>query len=395
MKGSVKINGSSSEPFQILSGLKQGFVLAPTLFGIFFSLLLQYAFDGSEDGIYIRTRSDGNLFNLARLRAKTKLWRVLLREMLFADDAALAAHSEESLQRLNDQLAHACKEFGLTISLKKTNIMGQDVSSIPCISIGDHTLEVVEDFAYLGSTISSNLSLDAELSTRIGKAATAMARLTKRVWSNAMLSTNTKMRIYEACVVSTLLYGSESWTLYSRQERRLKTFHIRCLRKVLGIVWQDHVTNKDVLAKANIPTMFGLLSLRRLRWLGHVTGMQDGRIPKDILHGELKTGTRPTGRLHLRFKDVCKRDIKPSSINPTNHKSTATDRDSWSFKVKISVRLSEEKRIAEWEDKRWRRQLTAPAAATNDEAHTCSNCNKTCGSGIRLLSHSRRCQNQP
>ena len=53
--------------------------------------------------------------------------------------------------------------FGLTISLKKTNILGQDVSSTPSISTGDYTLEVVEDFTYLGPTISINLSLDTEL----------------------------------------------------------------------------------------------------------------------------------------------------------------------------------------------------------------------------------------
>ena len=58
------------------------------------------------------------MFNLALRRAKTKVRRVFLREMLFADDAAaVAAHSEESLQRLMDCLAHACKEFGLTLSL--------------------------------------------------------------------------------------------------------------------------------------------------------------------------------------------------------------------------------------------------------------------------------------
>ena len=74
--------------------------------------------------------------------------------------------------------------------------MAQDVSSAPSISIGDHTLEVVDKFTYLGSTISSNLSLDAELNTRIGKAATAMARRMKRVWDNSMLTTNTKIRVY-------------------------------------------------------------------------------------------------------------------------------------------------------------------------------------------------------
>ena len=93
----------------------------------------------------------------------------------------MAAHSKAALQRLIDHFAAACAEFGLTISLKKTQVMGQDVSSVPNISIGDHTLEVVDKFTYLGSTVSSNLSLDAELNTRIRKAATAIVRLTKRV----------------------------------------------------------------------------------------------------------------------------------------------------------------------------------------------------------------------
>ena len=56
---------------------------------------------------------------------------------------------------------------------RRLNILCQDVSSNPPISIGDYTLEVVEDFTYLGSTISSNLSLDTELNKRIGKAAAA------------------------------------------------------------------------------------------------------------------------------------------------------------------------------------------------------------------------------
>ena len=59
--------------------------------------------------------------------------------------------------------------FGLTISLKKTIILGQDVSSTPSISTGDYTLEVVEDFTYLGSTISINLSLDTELKNGLAK----------------------------------------------------------------------------------------------------------------------------------------------------------------------------------------------------------------------------------
>ena len=234
MKGTVQYDGSSSDPFPIKSGVKQGCVLAPTLFGILFSLL-RYAFSESEEGIYLHTRSDGSMFNLARLRAKTKVHKVLVREMLFADDAAIKAQTGAALQELINCFAQACSQFGLTISIKKTNILGQDVSSAPSISIGDCTLDVVEDFTYLGSNISSNLSLDTELNMRIGKASAAMARLTKRVWENTMLTIKSKTQVYQACVLSTLLYSCESWTLYTRQEGRLNTFHLRCLRRILGI----------------------------------------------------------------------------------------------------------------------------------------------------------------
>ena len=104
------------------------------------------------------------------------------------------------------------------------------------------------------------------------------------------------MAVYNACIISTLLYGSESWTTYTRQEKRLNSFHMRCLRRILGITWQDKITNNKVLAKAGLPSMFTLLRQRRLRWLGHVRRMEDGRIPKDILYGQLATGKRRTGR---------------------------------------------------------------------------------------------------
>ena len=68
-----------------------------------------------------------------------------------------------------------------------------------------------------------------ELDKHIGKAATMFSRLTKRVWLNKKLTAYTKIQIYRVCVLSTLLYGSESWTLYARQERKLNTFHMCCL----------------------------------------------------------------------------------------------------------------------------------------------------------------------
>ena len=201
-KGTVQFNGSSSEPFEIRSGVKQGCVLVPTLFGIVFGLLLKHAFDTTTEGIYLRTRSYGRLFNLACLRAKTKIREVLIRDMLFADDAAVATHPQEELQSLMVCFSQACKDFGLTISLKKTNVLGQDTESPSIITIDDYELDYVCQFTYLRSTITDNLSLvDANVNNRIGKAASTLARLKARMWTSPKLSVNTKMGVYNACVI--------------------------------------------------------------------------------------------------------------------------------------------------------------------------------------------------
>ena len=148
-------------PFEIRSGFKQGCVLAPTLFGIFFSILLKHAFCSSTEGIYLRMdRYDGKLFNLSRLRAKTKTRMVWLLKLFYVDDAAITTHSASDLQKLIDKFSSACTDFGLTISLKKTQVIGQSADSQPNIRIADYMLEVAHDFVYLSSTISDTLSLN-------------------------------------------------------------------------------------------------------------------------------------------------------------------------------------------------------------------------------------------
>ena len=90
-----------------------------------------------------------------------------------------------------NRFSKACQDFGLTISLKKTQVMGQGMDSPPSITTSTQELEIVHDLVYLGSTISDTLSLDVELDKRIGKAATMFSRLTKRVWLNKKLMTYT------------------------------------------------------------------------------------------------------------------------------------------------------------------------------------------------------------
>ena len=100
------------------------------------------------------------------------------------------------------------------MSLKKPNVMEQDVSEVPRISIGDCTLEMDEEFTYLSSKMSSNLSLEAEIGKRTSKAASAISRLSKRVWENDKLTTKTDILVYNVCLLSTLLYERETRTGY-------------------------------------------------------------------------------------------------------------------------------------------------------------------------------------
>ena len=170
-RGQVKHNGSLSDSFAISNGVKQGCVLAPSLFSIFFSMMLRQAKEDILDGIYIRFRSDGSLFNLRRLLSHTKTMEQLIMELLFADECALLAHTEVALQNPVDHFSEASKAFELTISLKKTEVLFQPAPlqnyTPPHITIDGTTLNSVEHFTYLGSVMSNDATIDKDLDNRL------------------------------------------------------------------------------------------------------------------------------------------------------------------------------------------------------------------------------------
>ena len=124
-RGQVRLNGDLSEPFPISNGVKQGCVLAPTLFSIFFTIMLKQATVDLDydEGIYVSYRLHGSLLNLRRLQAHIQMQERLIQNLLFADDAALVAHTERALQRMTSCFADASRLFGLEVSLKKTEVL--------------------------------------------------------------------------------------------------------------------------------------------------------------------------------------------------------------------------------------------------------------------------------
>jgi hypothetical protein len=116
MLARVLDDGDSSEAFPVTNGIKQGCVLAPTLFSMMFSAMLSDAFrDDDKTNIKIRYRYDGTLFNLRRLQSKSKVKEYSVRDFLRADDCALNAATADQMQQSMNHFSTACKHFGLTI----------------------------------------------------------------------------------------------------------------------------------------------------------------------------------------------------------------------------------------------------------------------------------------
>ena len=212
------VSGSEDDEFPVTNGVKQECVLAPTLFSFLFSMMLLSAFKDSDPGIQITYRTERGIFNNQRLKAKTKVTKSLVRDLLYADDCSIVAYSEDDLQRLINSLSVVTKRLGLTISIKKTEVMFQpakeSTANMPEIKIEGKALNKVDSFTYLCSSLSSSNNLDGEVSIHIAKASASYGRLHQRVWNERGLKLETKCAVCRDVILTALLYGCESWTAY-------------------------------------------------------------------------------------------------------------------------------------------------------------------------------------
>ena len=129
---------------------------------------------------------------------------------------------------------------------------------------------------------------------------------------------STKLAIYNTVVLASLLYGCETWTLYRKHIKMLERFHTRSLRSILGIRWQDIVTNLEVLDRAKSTSIEAMILKTQLRWTGHVIRMEPERIPRQLLYGELREGKRKRGRPLKRYKDGLKEILAHAGLPPNN-----------------------------------------------------------------------------
>ena len=149
---------------------------------------------------------------------------------------------------------------------------------------------------------------------RLGRASRAFACLRSAIFHNKQLSMATKREVYKAVVLPTLLYGAETWTVKADSVRRMRGFHNSCIRSMLGVSrlqqWKERITSRELAETIGMTeSMAKILRRHCLRWLGRVARMEDSRMPKQLLFGELER-LRPRHGIKRRWRDLVVADVQ-------------------------------------------------------------------------------------
>nr|VZI28854.1 unnamed protein product [Spirometra erinaceieuropaei] len=286
-----------------------------------FSAMLMDAYRDERPGIRMAYRTDGHLLNQRRMHFQSRVSKTTAHELLFAYDCALNTTSEEDMQRNEDLFSAACENCGLVISTQKTVVMHQPPPpntttpfNAPQISVNRTQLQVVENFPYLGSTLTRNTKIDDEVARRISKGSQAIGRLQSTVWNRYGLQLNKKLKI--------------------------------SLRRILKLKRQERISDIDVLERTGILSICTMLRQLQLRWSGHLVRMDDAQLPKRLFYGDAATGSRRQGGQIGRYMDTLKSSLKRLQINQTNWENFARDRPTWRRTVKTGAVIYGANRIA-------------------------------------------------
>ena len=158
-----------------------------------------------------------------------------------------------------------------------------------------------------------------------------MARL-KTIWRDKNTILGTKVKLLRALVISIMLYACEAWTLTADLQRRIQAVEIRCLRRLLGISYNDHVTNDEVRRRVNqqVPHYENILTTvkkRKLRWYVHKTRSE--ALAKTILHGAQSKGRGDGAGRCISGPTTSGNGQEKASRSPKQLPTTASGGNNW------------------------------------------------------------------
>jgi hypothetical protein len=115
-----------------------------------------------------------------------------------------------------------------------------------------------------------------------------------------LISEKLKVKIYETVNLPVLLYGCKTWSLTLREKHSLRVFENRVLRSIYGPKRDEDgswikLYNDELHSLHSSPNIVRVIKSRRMRWVGHVARMGEGRGVYRVLIGKPE-GKRPLGR---------------------------------------------------------------------------------------------------
>ena len=245
--------GQMSESLEVKTGVRQGCLLSPFLFLLVIVWIMKTTKTGRNNGIQwtLQTQLDN---------------------LDFADDIALLSHNQRQMQDKTAHLAKTSAGTGLTINLKKMELMKINSTAATPVTVGGgEAIQEVESFVYLGSLVDRQGGTDQDVKARTGKARAAFIML-KNVCASQEIRMTTKMRIFNANVKTVLLYGAETWRMTKATLRKIQTFLNTCLRRIFNIRWPEKVTNEELWQRAGQEPVDQQIQRRKWGWIGHTSG---------------------------------------------------------------------------------------------------------------------------
>ena len=156
----------------------------------------------------------------------------------------------------------------------------------------------------------------------------------EKIWKSR-IARKIKIRFFQACVESILLYGSETWTVSAELKARIDGCYTRLLRRALNIRWQDHPTNQMVYQ--DLPKLSDKLKERRLRYAGHCARAEDQPV-NQLLFWTPHLGNPSRGQPRLTYPKTLKNDT--GLENPEEILELMRNKETWSTFVLSNSYLS-------------------------------------------------------
>ena len=169
--------------------------------------------------------------------------------------------------------------------------------------------------------------MSADIKSRINASNQTFGRL-NAVWRSSVISTNTKLKVFNACVKSTLLYGCESWNTTARDVSAVQSFVNRCLRRILKIFWPETISNQTLWQRTNHVPIKSELLKRKWRWIGHSLRKSNGDITKEAIDWNPQ-GSRRTGRPARTWRRQVEKEAVAHGMSWNQIKVMALDRSIW------------------------------------------------------------------